>query len=325
MLTLCSALVLLCLAIPATGDAAELWVSNSPARTAPTPLAGAVVSGDVYIYATPPLSSVLVRFFVDGQSVAQRTELYPPYDLEGTLPDGTAGGLNTRDLADGTHLLSVEVTDANNQLQRYYASFVVANNASASAPSTAGSNALSARGDTASTVLDTPVTIDVLTNDVGMDNPPFNVTVSAAPANGTTTVGVDGSIVYRPDAGYVGNDSFLYRVQDALGNTSIATATVRVTMCTGCGSGVSVVLSWAPSSGTVQGYRVYYGQQGSTADQLVSDLPLNSGLIQPSAPKVTLDSAADLGLAPGQEACFRIRAYNNAGTSSFSQPVCSVL
>ena len=41
---------------------------------------------------------------------------------------------------------------------------------------------------------------------------------------------------------------------------------------------------------------LYFGNTADNANVLVSDLPTDSGLLDPSAPTVTYDSVRDLGL-----------------------------
>lgn len=75
------------------------------------------------------------------------------------------------------------------------------------------------------------IAIDVLTNDVDPEGAleATSVELQAAPADGTATAGIDGSVTYTPDVGFVGSDSFTYTVRDAAGNASnTATVTVRV-------------------------------------------------------------------------------------------------
>ncbi|MCW5616416.1 MAG: cadherin-like domain-containing protein, partial [Rhodocyclaceae bacterium] len=52
--------------------------------------------------------------------------------------------------------------------------------------------------------------------------------VATGPANGTVTVGTDGSFVYTPNANYNGPDSFTYTITDVDGDISTATATINV-------------------------------------------------------------------------------------------------
>lgn len=49
------------------------------------------------------------------------------------------------------------------------------------------------------------------------------------PTNGTVVVENDGSYVYTPNAGYIGEDSFTYTITDGFGNTSTATVNITVT------------------------------------------------------------------------------------------------
>jgi VCBS repeat-containing protein len=92
-----------------------------------------------------------------------------------------------------------------------------------------------ANDDSATTSENTPVLVDVLTNDTDVDGnlDPTSVTVTSAATNGTTAVDlVTGEITYTPNASYVGGDSFVYRVCDT-GTPSLcdlATVTMTVTV-----------------------------------------------------------------------------------------------
>ncbi|MCP4123936.1 MAG: tandem-95 repeat protein [Bacteroidetes bacterium] len=64
---------------------------------------------------------------------------------------------------------------------------------------------------------DTPVTMDVLSNDTDIDGnlDPSTVTVTDAPSNGTTSVNTTtGEITYTPDADFTGQDTLIYEVCD---------------------------------------------------------------------------------------------------------------
>ena len=80
--------------------------------------------------------------------------------------------------------------------------------------------------DNATTDVGTPVTIDVLANDVDPDGDALTVTSVGDPANGTATVNPDGTIGYSPDPGFTGTDTFTYTVDD--GNGGVATSTVTI-------------------------------------------------------------------------------------------------
>ncbi len=82
-------------------------------------------------------------------------------------------------------------------------------------------------------VLDTTRTVaapGVLANDSDPDVPGNTLTAElmAGPANGDVTLGADGSFVYAPDPGYVGEDSFAYRVSDGIAVSAPATVTLTV-------------------------------------------------------------------------------------------------
>ncbi|AWI24425.1 hypothetical protein HYN49_00135 [Flavobacterium pallidum] len=106
-----------------------------------------------------------------------------------------------------------------------------------------GNDVPDAIDDAASTLEDTAVTIDVLTNDTfGPDGPNTgSIIVMTQPANGTAVVDMNGTptdptddtIVYTPNANYcnenIAPDSFTYLIADADGDTDIAMVTVTVT------------------------------------------------------------------------------------------------
>lgn len=85
-------------------------------------------------------------------------------------------------------------------------------------------DAVSAVPDSASTLTDTAVVIDVLSND---SNPDGNApAITAGPTSGSAVVNADNTITYAPNAGFTGSDSFEYQLQGA--NTSAATVTVTI-------------------------------------------------------------------------------------------------
>ena len=84
-----------------------------------------------------------------------------------------------------------------------------------------------AANDSASTPEDSPVTIDVLSNDTDPDGDSLTLSVVTNASNGTAAVS-GSAIIYTPDSGFDGSDSFTYRVTD-IGGLS-ATAQVVVTV-----------------------------------------------------------------------------------------------
>ncbi len=88
-------------------------------------------------------------------------------------------------------------------------------------------DAPTAVNDTASTYENTSVTIAVLTNDTDTENDTLSLGAIQAPSHGNIQPSGN-SIVYTPNVGYVGSDSFDYSVTD--GNGGTATASVHVTV-----------------------------------------------------------------------------------------------
>ncbi len=83
--------------------------------------------------------------------------------------------------------------------------------------------------DAATTAAGQAVTIDVLSNDSDPD--PFDalqVFISAHPNNGTAAVNNDMTVTYTPNAGFTGQDDFVYGANDGNGATAYATATITV-------------------------------------------------------------------------------------------------
>ncbi|HHG0226750.1 TPA: Ig-like domain-containing protein [Escherichia coli] len=80
--------------------------------------------------------------------------------------------------------------------------------------------------DSVSTHADVPVVIDALDND-SFSNSDQTITGVTAAAHGTVTI-ENNTLVYRPNAGYVGSDTFDYTVTSG-GKTETATVTVDVT------------------------------------------------------------------------------------------------
>jgi hypothetical protein len=87
-----------------------------------------------------------------------------------------------------------------------------------------------ANDDSATTPLDTPVTIDVVANDTDPDGnlDPTSVTVQSGPSSGIAVPNGDGTITYTPALGISGPDSFVYQVCDT--GLLCDTATVNVTV-----------------------------------------------------------------------------------------------
>jgi hypothetical protein len=97
-------------------------------------------------------------------------------------------------------------------------------------------DAPTAVNDTASTYEDTAVTIDVLANDSDIENDTLSLGSIQVPSHGSIQPSGN-SIIYTPNTGYTGSDSFDYQVTD--GNGGSANATVTITVSTMDDDGVN--------------------------------------------------------------------------------------
>ncbi|ATA73340.1 hypothetical protein CGC49_08660 [Capnocytophaga sp. H4358] len=92
-----------------------------------------------------------------------------------------------------------------------------------------------AKDDVEQTVVDTPVTVKVVSNDEHVPTQ-GTLTIVTQPKNGTVVINDNGTtndpsddeVVYTPSRGYAGVDSFEYELCDTMGNCSIAKVTITV-------------------------------------------------------------------------------------------------
>jgi YD repeat-containing protein len=93
--------------------------------------------------------------------------------------------------------------------------------------STVGAHAPIANNDAVSTLLNTAVSFNPLTNDSDPDGVALSIKSIGTPAHGSATF-TGSSVTYTPANGYVGGDSFSYTIWD--GRVLTATATIAVTV-----------------------------------------------------------------------------------------------
>jgi hypothetical protein len=90
----------------------------------------------------------------------------------------------------------------------------------------------------------------------------------------------------------------------------------------GGGNEITIRLSWAPNPETVEGYMIFAGATAGTTNKLVSVLPVTTPGFDPDSPSIEYKASKDLGLALGNNVCFRLKAFNSVGTSAFSDVTC---
>src|SRR5262245_9370928 len=92
-----------------------LLVSPSATRGNYTMLDNATLSGDVFIFTPmPPFAVAEIRYFLDDPHMVgppRHIQASVPFDFAGTLADGTAVPFDTRELADGPHVITAAVVD----------------------------------------------------------------------------------------------------------------------------------------------------------------------------------------------------------------------
>jgi hypothetical protein len=86
-----------------------------------------------------------------------------------------------------------------------------------------------------------------------------------------------------------------------------------------------ISLAWQPNSDNIGGYIVYYGPTPALATTAATNLSVTSRTFDAQAPVASFNAGRDLQLKRGDNVCFRLRAYNGAVMSSWSDAVCSVI
>lgn len=82
----------------------------------------------------------------------------------------------------------------------------------------------------------------VLSSDVDGDDDTLAATIEATTVNGTLTFAADGSFTYTPNAGFVGADSFTYRVSDGVTTSEPVTVILDVTNTAPTGADSSYIV-----------------------------------------------------------------------------------
>jgi gliding motility-associated-like protein len=85
-----------------------------------------------------------------------------------------------------------------------------------------------ANDDEVETFINTPIDIDVLANDTGLEDGLQQLEIINEPSNGSADVNVDNTVRYTPNEMFVGTDTFVYRITDIHGENDMATVTISV-------------------------------------------------------------------------------------------------
>jgi len=126
--------------------------------------------------------------------------------------------------------------------------------------------------DTASTSEGVPIIIEILVNDSDEDGDGLTVTgvIMSTEPNGTVTLNSDNTIIYTPDAGFNGQETFTYEISDGRGGSDMATVGVHV-------YAGQFTLSWNSSeSPEVAGYYVHVGTAPRDYTQTIDVGDVNS-------------------------------------------------
>ncbi len=90
--------------------------------------------------------------------------------------------------------------------------------------------------DIAITDENTAINVNILANDSDFNSDPLQVSLVSTPANGIAVIDdndtpsnfADDFIIYTPDLGYVGNDSFTYTINDGKGGAATASVAINI-------------------------------------------------------------------------------------------------
>ncbi len=132
----------------------ELMMSSSVGLTAPVPLDGKTVSGEIYVYTSPDSDVDRVTFYLDGSY--QRAENFSPYDFAGSTSTGLPKPFDTAELYDGQHEITAQIILTDGSVEEITANFTAANGDGSGSyqllvsPSSSRSNAVALGGKTVS-------------------------------------------------------------------------------------------------------------------------------------------------------------------------------
>ena len=176
-------------------------------------------------------------------------------------------------------------------------------------PGDGGNNAPVANNDSVSTTKNTNVSKNVISNDSDADGDSISITTYSQAGNGSVSQNGN-SLVYTPNTGYTGTDSFTYAITDGTTTSNNATVTVSVTD-DGGGTTPTDRLS---IPGTVQAEAFIRESGTKTEDTGDSGGGLNVGYIQNGD---YLDFAVNVAEASTYTVEARVASDSNGGTLTY--------
>jgi hypothetical protein len=105
-------------------------MSTSADRSSPVGRDGQTVSGNIYVFVTPPTGISQVRFFLDDPTMSgapDRTDSAAPFDLVGNAKGGNALPFDTTGLGNGAHSVSAQIIPTAGGTAATTATFTVSN------------------------------------------------------------------------------------------------------------------------------------------------------------------------------------------------------
>jgi hypothetical protein len=111
---------------------------------------------------------------------------------------------------------------------------------------------------------------------------------------------------------------------NCIGPSGTASETVEIS-CSNCTTDFQITLLWDKNLDFVTGYKVYKGASTDMVSEVLSDIPLETQGFDPETPSISYHVRDDLGLALGEDQCFKVKAYNDYGLSEFSGVACTDL
>ena len=207
----------------------------------------------------------------------------------------------------GTDTFTYEVVDANDNKDTAKVTINVDGSAN---------TAPIAVGDQATTTAGQSVTLDSLSNDTDADDDTLTIQ-SVSDADKGTAVISGGQIVYTPDTGFTGTDTFTYTISDGNGGTATATETITVIAPSNQAPVATNDLSSVVCSGSVTINVLENDDDADTENSALSVLDFT----QPSNGTVTRDANGQLVYTSNGNSCgtndqFTYRVTDGENTSN---------